>query len=272
MRVIATDLDGTFLTHEKTFNHERFASLLAEWQAAGNAFVIASGRELRWIDQHFEGFTDRLHVVASNGTVRRQLGHAPVAERVDKRVLPALEEIVLHQVPAPSGGFRAYTPDEMFVLRNVGVLDDMTLAMDSLYAAGIQEVDHLAEVEGPVTTLTGKWDVAGSELALQAINGAGLPLFATTSGYGAVDILPAGVNKAATLEKLLADLGATPEDLIAFGDGMNDLEMLNLAGRGYIMPNSDGRLFNRGFDEVDNDSEHEGVLDVMADLLAEEKK
>ncbi len=47
-----------------------------------------------------------------------------------------------------------------------------------------------------------------------------------------LDIAPQGVNKATALAEITAGLGIPAADVLAFGDGRNDLEMLRWAGRG----------------------------------------
>jgi hydroxymethylpyrimidine pyrophosphatase-like HAD family hydrolase len=47
-----------------------------------------------------------------------------------------------------------------------------------------------------------------------------------------LDIAPAGVNKATALAEVAAGLGLSAADVLAFGDGRNDIEMLRWAGRG----------------------------------------
>ncbi|MGE7672348.1 Cof-type HAD-IIB family hydrolase [Lysinibacillus sp. NPDC094403] len=56
------------------------------------------------------------------------------------------------------------------------------------------------------------------------------------------DILPKGGSKAAGIEKLLERMGLTLEDAIAFGDGMNDIEMLQAVGTGVAMGNGHERV------------------------------
>lgn len=51
-----------------------------------------------------------------------------------------------------------------------------------------------------------------------------------------------GVCKANTLAEIAQQRGYTLADCIAFGDGMNDVEMLAQAGRGCLMGNADPRL------------------------------
>ena len=66
---------------------------------------------------------------------------------------------------------------------------------------------------------------------------------------------------------MIAELQLAPEDLTVFGDGMNDLEMMQLAGEVYIMPNSDERLFGRGYREALFDNEHDGVLATLETII-----
>lgn len=53
-----------------------------------------------------------------------------------------------------------------------------------------------------------------------------------------VDILPRGGSKAKTMLKVAADQGFKREDVIAFGDGLNDMELLREAGIGVAMGNA----------------------------------
>ena len=62
---------------------------------------------------------------------------------------------------------------------------------------------------------------------------------AVSSGYGCIDILQAGVHKAWGLEELLKRWDLTSEQIMAFGDSENDVEMLEMAGIAYAMENAD---------------------------------
>jgi Cof subfamily protein (haloacid dehalogenase superfamily) len=52
-----------------------------------------------------------------------------------------------------------------------------------------------------------------------------------------VDVLPRGGSKAAGIKKMIERLGFKLEDVYAFGDGLNDLEMLSAVGTGVAMGN-----------------------------------
>ncbi len=53
-----------------------------------------------------------------------------------------------------------------------------------------------------------------------------------------MELVPNGIDKAQSLQRLLGKINLTPADMIAFGDGYNDLSMLKLAGVGVAMANA----------------------------------
>ncbi|WP_018133562.1 Cof-type HAD-IIB family hydrolase [Effusibacillus pohliae] len=55
----------------------------------------------------------------------------------------------------------------------------------------------------------------------------------------AMDVLPAGGSKARGVEAMLKHLGLSPSEAVAFGDGVNDKEMLAFVGMGIAMGNAD---------------------------------
>ena len=54
----------------------------------------------------------------------------------------------------------------------------------------------------------------------------------------AADVIPANGGKGAAVEKIMAYYGVSPEETMAFGDGKNDLEMLQTVGMGIAMGNA----------------------------------
>lgn len=81
----------------------------------------------------------------------------------------------------------------------------------------------------------------------------------------ACDILPKGGSKATGIEKLLARMGLTMEDAIAFGDGLNDVEMLEAVGVGVAMGNGHEQakaVATHIADHVDED----GLAKIMREL------
>lgn len=79
------------------------------------------------------------------------------------------------------------------------------------------------------------------------------------------DILPKGGSKAVGIEKVLDKMGITLKDAIAFGDGINDIEMLQAVGTGVAMGNGHERvkaIAHHIADHVDED----GLAKIMRKL------
>lgn len=74
----------------------------------------------------------------------------------------------------------------------------------------------------------------------------------------AVDIIPANSGKGAGIERIFAHYHLKKEDAIAFGDGNNDIEMLQSVGRGIAMENASGQL-KRLADEVCGSVAEDGI-------------
>ena len=82
-----------------------------------------------------------------------------------------------------------------------------------------------------------------------------------------LELVPKGVNKGASLERLLPLLGKTPADLIAMGDNYNDVEMIRLAGTGVAMGNAPQDI-QAIADFVTRSNEEDGVAYALEQLLS----
>lgn len=265
-RLYVTDLDQTFLHEDKTFDADRFTTILDKLDAQGDQFAIATGREAKWVRTKFGDLAGRVHLVTNNGAAWHVRGTETTTLRtIDPATLTELEQILVDV--SPKDGIIAFSADSMYRLNGYGELRaDLQDYMTQVYGE-IHMVDHLRDIPQPLASVTAIFDVVHSNEAIARIQATTLPLHPKTSGYGAVDILAAGVNKATSLSAMIAELQLVPEDLTVFGDGMNDLEMMQLAGEVYIMPNSDERLFGRGYREALFDNEHDGVLATLETII-----
>ncbi|MFG2224765.1 HAD hydrolase family protein [Streptomyces sp. NPDC048644] len=75
-------------------------------------------------------------------------------------------------------------------------------------------------------------------LALARTTAGGLASFTRSSPTALLEISGPGVSKAGTLARCCAERGIAPEEVVAFGDMPNDIEMLGWAGTSYAMANA----------------------------------
>jgi hypothetical protein len=80
-----------------------------------------------------------------------------------------------------------------------------------------------------------------------------------------VDVIPKGGSKAATILEVAEQLGLSKEDVISFGDGMNDREMLQMSGTGVAMGNASEEV--RGYaNMITDDNDSDGIWKALVKL------
>jgi Cof subfamily protein (haloacid dehalogenase superfamily) len=79
------------------------------------------------------------------------------------------------------------------------------------------------------------------------------------------DILPANGSKAVGIQKLIKKLGFNLKDVYAFGDGLNDMEMIKTVGTGVVMGNAPDVL-KQNADHITADVGEEGILKGLKHL------
>ncbi|MDT9593228.1 HAD family hydrolase [Nocardioides zeae] len=240
-RLVALDIDGTLLRwrdDDATPHEEVSPAVHAAVQralAAGAHVVLSSGRsidsmtpvadllELRG-HQGADG-DDRLWIVASNGAVLTR--YAPV-EVVHEETFDAREAVravlelhpsALVAVEERGRGYRVNRPFPD------GELDGELV---------VTEVDEM--VAKPVSRVIIRDPDATAEDFVEMSGKLGLHGTDYVVGWTAwLDLTPVGISKASGLAHVCEALGVDAADVLAIGDGRNDLEMLAWAGRGVAM-------------------------------------
>ena len=83
-----------------------------------------------------------------------------------------------------------------------------------------------------------------------------------------LECVPPGVDKAKSLERLLAMVNIDKDDVIAVGDGFNDLSMIEYAGLGIAMDNAPGEVKSRA-NFVTSSNDEDGVAKVIEKFILE---
>ena len=239
-RMLALDIDGTLLkwidgegaTHEKV--EQRVHDAVHRAIDAGAHIVLASGRSAHGITGiadllDLSGQDDeRLWVVASNGSVifRYEVGGevevvheetfdaAPAVRMILERIPEALVAVEERGV-----GYRLNRP-----------FPDGELTGDMI----VTDVEEL--VADPVSRVIIRDPNSSADEFVAVAEELGLHGTSYVVGWTAwLDLAPMGVSKASGLEHVAARLGVDAADVLAIGDGRNDLEMFEWAGLSVAM-------------------------------------
>lgn len=262
VRLVATDLDGTFFGPEHHPEARTVAALNAV-QAAGIVCVAITGRAHRGgaplatsTGADFDWF------VGSNGGHRLNLRTNELEEhlRFDDPDIATLRERLVDHDDRISFGWEAET---------VQYWEQRFLDVSPFKLAG-QPRDNGNTVTEPPPNVD-KVFVGHPELAnvtlLDHVQPVVDPRFnTTTSGIDFLEITPPGAEKGAALARLCKLLDIVPEEVVAFGDNMNDRAMLEWAGRGIAMGNALDQV-KAIADEVTSTNVEFGVARVLEELV-----
>ena len=269
IRVIATDMDGTLLDPKGQLDLPRLEKILDKLDRCDIRFVIATGNEVHRMRQLLGHLAERVVLVVANGArifenneliqaqtwddvmVDRALAHFKGRECQDQFVVTAM-----------NGGFvkegTVFTELDKFMTPEM---------IEKLY----QRMNFVDEFDSSLFGGVLKMSMVVGEERLDSVLQEVNDLFdgrvrAVSSGYGCIDILQDGIHKAWGLVELLKRWNLKPEQIMAFGDSENDIEMLELAGISYAMENAEEAV-KRVATKVAPANSQAGVYKVLENWL-----
>lgn len=231
IKCIASDLDGTLLPPTKVMPAEIFP-LIEKMFQRGITFTPASGRQLPNLKKLFAPALNKIAIIAENGGLCYLDGNIIYCNPTPAEdILYALDIIKREKdlYPLCSGVDCAYydSDDEQFI----GVLNRS-------YSSARRVDDLEKAVKNNTILKISVWDkLPAAEHAAGALIPKIKGLRTKVSGYDWLDVCTASANKGEALKALLEKLGYKREQCVAFGDHMNDLEMLEASGQAYVTAN-----------------------------------
>lgn len=262
VKLIAVDMDGTFLDTEGDYNRVRFASQYAELQRRGIKFVVASGNQYYQLKTFFDAIDPDIAYVAENGAYvvdkQQEIYCAHMAAAQTAQVLAFISDVDDIEITV-CGKNGAY------MLEKFG---DSFFNKMKRYYFRLQRVTSYADISEPIFKFA--IEVPHGKLAglmTQVEEHLGGIVKPVSSGHGSVDLVIPGNHKANGLKKIQQLYSIEDHQVLAFGDGGNDLEMLQHAGFGFAMQNAQPKVlasarYRAGLHH------QEGVLQVIDDCLA----
>ena len=235
-RLVALDIDGTLLrwvaglgmSHEEVTPavHDAVQRVLD----SGAHVVLSSGRAPHnmtvvadKLDLHGHG--ERIWIVAANGAVVLRYPPTEVVHEVTFDARPAVAAVLEKH------------PDALVAVEERGVGYRVSAPFPDGELGGATSVAEVADmVSEPVSRVIIRDPKATAEDFVALAASLGLHGTDYVVGWTAwLDLAPVGVSKASGLEYVAQQLGVDRADVLAIGDGRNDIEMLRWAGRGVAM-------------------------------------
>ena len=266
-RAIFLDFDGTYAHHGVI--PRAHAEAVAAARSRGHVVLLCTGRPMSLVPEEvlasgIDGF------VATSGAYVEFDGQT----LLDLRFSDALTARAMELLDASGALYILETPSATFARR--AVVDAMTEAAkrsgDPAAAQGLRNLVDAFTVQEDLSMIRpSKIMSFAGPVPLRDIATLIGPDVATVSsslrdlGEGAGEIFLAAVNKATGMAPAIAHLGLTREDVVACGDGPNDLEMLEFAGTSVVIEGSAPELLATA-DLVAAGPEQAGLVEAFVTL------
>lgn len=246
IKMIGLDLDGTLLNSQKQLT-EYTRGVLRKAIAQDVVVLVATGRPISAVPEELRCFPGMRYILTANGArIVDQYENRVIYENLMTvesagRVLDILRGYdTIHEVFIEGKG---YTCKEG--LRNVHNYfgePGMAEYMLSTRTPVNDVLETLFEMNEKADKVHGVFrDLKERKEALKKLNE--IPGLAVTAAFGnTIEVNREGTNKGMGLLKLGGLLGIRQEEIMAFGDGMNDFEMLKAVGFGVAMENGHNRV------------------------------
>ena len=266
--IIALDLDGTLTNSEKIITLRTFDALMKA-QREGVRLVLASGRPTFGI----AALANQLQLADYGGYVLSYNGGRIIdwcektvifSQVVDQKLVPILYDFAEKaQLPIVT-----YLPEAILASKNEGEYLAEEARINGMPVVVAQNfVEEAMQIVGGST----KFLIPGEpelliqlESEMKAALSEQMEVFRSAPFF--LELPPKGIDKAQSLQRLLTHLGLERESLMAFGDGFNDLSMIQFAGQGVAMANAVEEVKSIA-DFVTTSNEEDGIAHALEQLL-----
>ncbi|MCQ2501797.1 MAG: HAD family hydrolase [Lachnospiraceae bacterium] len=265
IRLIVTDIDETIVKEGSTNINPQYFEVIRKLTDKGIEFVAASGRHISSLQVALAPVADKIWFLSQNGSIIKKQDQTLVPNPLQLEWIPEFWK-EMEKIDAP--GAIAYTPDYCFIP-----------------FSGNEMHRHLTEDYHYAIKVTGGWDTlpTGEIFTMMTVYHpedadafckANLNpdwhnrLQILAAGQTWVDLVPAANGKGPALKKLCQDLAIDPSEVIAFGDNMNDLSMIEFAGCGIAVENAKPAV-KAVAQKIVPDYTKDGVLHELEAILAQ---
>ncbi|MBM7315059.1 HAD family phosphatase [Streptococcus suis] len=266
-KLIALDLDGTLLNKDSQLS-DYTISTIKKVKKAGHKVLIATGRPYRMAVHYYQQLELDTPMINFNGS----LIHLPQQKwqwekniLIDKSyLLTFLKEEERFQADFIAGEYK----NKFFITQShLDKIDPGLLGVDQITPETLIKPELVTEDPHSILMQTHAEDKFALAEEMKAFFNNELEINTWGGPLNILETCAKGVSKATALSYLLDLYQMDPKDLVAFGDEHNDVQMLQLAGRGYAMKNCSQTLLPHADYQTSFTNDQDGVARELEALF-----
>ncbi|MHA8138543.1 Cof-type HAD-IIB family hydrolase [Lactobacillaceae bacterium Scapto_B20] len=264
IKMIALDLDATLLTSDKQISNLNI-EILKRLHNQGIKIVICTGRPINVISEYIEQLglinADDYTITFNGSLVINNQTKAPLFKRGLHKAdfEPVYQFATQHQYPLNILDFDSiYELTELAASKYHTIMKADVKFIPTTFAELDPQIEYSKAI---MSTDPDRLDAARRDFKNDG------EYHIVRSQPQILEFIAPHMNKSVGLEALLKYFGLTFENLMAFGDAENDLEMLTAAGTGVAMQNGQPAVKQIANAQTKFDNDHDGVAKFLIDYF-----
>jgi Cof subfamily protein (haloacid dehalogenase superfamily) len=235
-KAVISDLDGTLLNSQhqvSAFTSSTLKTLVNN----GVKFIVATGRHIIDVQGIRQTLGIECELITSNGALVSAaddslLFQYTVAQEV-------AEDLISITQDCSSFDTNIYTRESWYIAREIPEL--LKFHQESGFLYTVADLSRLDKTGIHKFCFTGEHK-ALLDLERELLERYRSEASVVFSRENCLEVMAANVNKGHSAQEALSVFGLSINDAVAFGDGMNDYELLSMAAKGFLMSNATERL------------------------------
>lgn len=258
IKLIACDMDGTLLDSKKRLPSD-FAAVIQTLKERGTMFAVASGRQYAALRRDLLAYAEDMMFICENGALVKQKEECLLIDPIAPKDL----KDVVNAVYGMPGIYPVMCRADVALVDRLA--SEKFVRNTHMYYPSVQVVDDLrAYCELDDVCKVAFYDELNAQThelpELQKRLGDRLSVI--LSGEHWVDVMKLGVSKGRAMHEVQKKLGLLPEECMAFGDYLNDCELLEAVGESYAMENAHPELKKKA-KHIAPSNDDDGVMRVI---------
>ncbi|HJG22214.1 Cof-type HAD-IIB family hydrolase [Enterococcus durans] len=266
IKLILTDLDGTFLDSKGSFDKELYEQVKGSMDEQAIYFAPCTGKQCERVEELFGPELSKDLWILGDSATRIKHNNEYVYEsllpnNLGIKLINKLEEI------ANDYTIIACTPTAAMIKETTSEEDKQMVRGSYREVQLVEALHKITEDFVKITVYDRKKRCFEYVKELMEFKE---QAYIVASEAAWIDISNAGVHKGTTVKELQKLLGVTKEETMAFGDGLNDIELLNAATYSFAMGNAFEET-KAAANFITRSNDEQGVLQTIQKIIALQK-
>lgn len=261
IKLVVTDMDGTFLDDNSTFDKQRFQELKNTLAAQQIRFVFCTGKQCERVENIVGNLGKDTFIIGDSATRIKYnndcLFTATIENRLGLEIITALTALDNDQT------IIACTEDSAYILESTSNSERKFVHGSYQNVENITDYSKITADFLKITVHDAKGNCKKTALDMADYESA---VYIVASEDNWIDITKLGVNKGTTINKIQDILNISPTETIVFGDGLNDLELFKAGKYKVAMDNAYPEL-KQAANLIAVNNNQNGVINTLNLLL-----